>query len=290
MQGKSPTSRSSGRGRASRTDRAISRPYTLDDELGNEDFAKRGWHRLSDLADYISFLVDGRSLGWLAAGDPRVFERVFGLATVLKAATQWFGFDHKTRRPRFVVEAEKYLVDGVHGRVMLVPFVPHENQAINLRTGPVLARKGGRGAGGRLHSLAALVADMVRFLEQVPPEKLGTHLEAYHDGSYRLPYDQRALPWVLPVVLMERFVMALPRGTLSDFLRERGFRWAKDLQAPQVMAAIARVLENADLTGANARKRRQRAERIARACILAAIKALGVEPPKDLFRDRRTGG
>jgi hypothetical protein len=279
--------RSSEGDQASRTGGATSRRYTLEDELGTEDFAKRGWHRLSDLADYIAFLVDGRTLGFYAVGNQRSFERLVGLATVLKAATQWFGFDPETRRPRFIAEAERYLVDGVQGRVLLVPFVSKEYQAVNLRSGPVLAKKGGRGAAGRLHSLAALVARMVWFLEKVPPEELGTHLEAYRNGSHRVSRVQHKLEWVLPVVLADSFVMAISRGTLTDLLRAKDFRWDENMQMPQVRDAVARVLENADLFGADEQERRQLLEGVARTCVLAGLNALGIDVPKDLFRDRR---
>jgi hypothetical protein len=164
---KSRTSRSSAREPKSRA-RAARGRYTLEQELGTLDFAKRGWHRLSDLADYISFLVDGRSVGFFDMGDPKVFNRLLALANTLKAAAQWFAFDHKVHRPPFALEAERYLVQSAHGKSFLVPFMPQECQCVNLRTGPVLPRKGGRGAGGRLHSLAALVAQMVDFMERSP--------------------------------------------------------------------------------------------------------------------------
>jgi hypothetical protein len=79
---------------------------TLEDELGTADFALRGWFRHADLADYLAHLVDGRTTGLLATGDPNVFARVAALASVVKAAARWFALDNGPI-PAFVIEAEK---------------------------------------------------------------------------------------------------------------------------------------------------------------------------------------
>lgn len=87
---------------------------TLEEELRGEDFAERGLQRLADLADYVAHLVDGRSLGLFATEKPRTFEQVVGLASVIKAALQWFMLDRESR-PKFVVELEKYLAESRPG-------------------------------------------------------------------------------------------------------------------------------------------------------------------------------
>jgi hypothetical protein len=118
---------------------------------------------------------------------------------------------------------------------------------------------------------------------------LSAHLDAYRDGTYRLPHNERPLlPLVLPVVLAEALIFALPHGVLSDLLREQNFRWHPDEQFPKVLAAVVRVLDNADFSGTKGDRRRKRLEHAARKCIVDGLCAFGVVAPKDLFRDRRS--
>lgn len=86
-------------------------PDTLEEYIVGEDFARRGVVRLIQVADYLAHLVDGRTTGVLATVDRETYASVLGLATTVKAALQWFLLD-QTPRPKFVVEAEKYLAEG----------------------------------------------------------------------------------------------------------------------------------------------------------------------------------
>src|SRR5206468_1652257 len=60
-------------------------PRTLEQRLGTDDFARRGWQRLIELTDYVAHLVDGRTTGVLATESRAVYLRVLSLATTLKA-------------------------------------------------------------------------------------------------------------------------------------------------------------------------------------------------------------
>jgi hypothetical protein len=83
---------------------------TLEQVIAGADFARRGWHRLFEVADYLAHLVDGRTTGILMLERPDTYRRAHGLATAVKAAFQWYALD-ASPRPRFIGEAETYLAE-----------------------------------------------------------------------------------------------------------------------------------------------------------------------------------
>ena len=263
---------------------------TLEREVGTPDFARRGWYRLTDLADYPSSLVDGRSVGLFVASSSNIRERLVGLASVVKAGAQWFAYDHRAPVPTFVSSAERYLSESRHGQPFYIPFL-HYRQQENLRTGPVVAHKLGRGAAGRLHSLAVVVSQITDIFEELGPEDLHIHLAAYKAGAHLDPNAPRPKErWVLPVVLAETIAFSLASGTLSDLLQDQGFHWTNDLHVPQLAEVMAGIVEDIDLSldGGDG-PRSDRLEQSSRRCIQAALNTLGIVVPKDLFRDRRSG-
>jgi hypothetical protein len=262
---------------------------TLEREVGAPDFARRGWYRLADLADYLSSLVDGRSAGLFVVGSSNIRDRLLGLASVVKAAAQWFGYDHDARLPPFVRHAERYLSESRHGQPFYVPFL-HHRQQVNMRTGPVVAHKRGRGAAGRLHSLALLVGEIADILEKLGPEDLHIHLAAYKAGAHLgLKVPRPKEHWILPLVLADTIAFSLANGTLSDLLQEQGFQWANDLYIPELAEEMAVLIEDMDLSADSAGQRREHLEQLSRRCIRVALSTLGIDVPRDLFRDRRSG-
>lgn len=255
---------------------------TLEDELSSQDFATRGWSRLFDLADYLCHLIDGRTTGLLATNDRKVFSRLAGLASTHKAALQWYA-SNQGRTPPFVAYAEKYLAKEPHGQPIPTP-APIEGLNTNLRTGPVLGRKGGKGAAGRLHSLAALKAQMVALLDPLTDADLQIHLQAYRDPAKPRPKER----WVLPRALADEILSAFTMGMLSDLLREQDFRWNWEKQLPTMSDSLARHFrDEVRLETPRGTSRGRHLAKLAEQAILVAFKSIGVRVPKDLFRVRR---
>lgn len=254
---------------------------TLDQELGSPDFAIRGFYRLVDLADYLSHFADGRAVGLYSIEDRKVFERVVGLASVVKAAAQWFPFDDGPK-PKFVAYAEKYLAEGPHDVPMIVPLVV-KGLHWNLRTGPVVRVKGGQGARGRLHSLAALKRNLITLIEPLTEEDLRIHLLAYRNPQNPRPKQS----WLLPPAIADQIFSAFVNGTLADLLHEQDFRWNWEEQRPAICSALARYFNEEVRLGRELSDRSSHLEKLAERLIIVALESLRIRVPKDFFRDRR---
>jgi hypothetical protein len=188
---------------------------TLEQELGGEDFALRGWHRMIDLADYIAHLVDGRSTGVLAT-DAQTYSQVLGLATVLKAAVQWFRLDAGSR-PKFIVEAERYLAEQPLGVAIAGTKAVEPNEhPISIRSGPVAARKGGRGVAGRQEAVVRLKDAISQLLSKVSTSELHAHQLAFQDPSAPKP----AHGWVLAWGIADALIFEIPVGLLAEELQQ----------------------------------------------------------------------
>ncbi len=256
---------------------------TLEEELDGDDFAFRGWHRMIDLADYVAHLVDGRSTGLLAAG-AQTYGKVLGLATVLKAAVQWFRLDADSR-PKFIVEAERYLAEQPLDQAIVAPLAYEPNaHPISIRPGPVAARKGGRGPAGRQKAMLRLKQALIKLLAQVTNAHLQAHQQAFEDPVAPKPPQ----PWVLAWAIADSLLFEIPTGFLAEELQQQGFVWKSwDDRRQAAAKAASNVLEFADLSEEPASTRDERLGELAELLIRRMLTALGVTPDKDLFRVRR---
>jgi hypothetical protein len=160
-----------------------------------------------DLADYIAHLVDGRSTGVLAA-DPQTYSQVLGLATVLKAAVQWFRLDASSR-PKFIAEAERYLAEQPIGHAIVgTRAVEPNDRPISIGSGPVAARKGGRGVAGRQEAVVRLKEAISRLLSKVSTSELHAHQLAFQDSSAPKP----AQGWILAWGVADALIFEIPVG------------------------------------------------------------------------------
>ena len=256
---------------------------TLEHRLGTEDFARRGWQRLLELADYVAHLVDGRTTGVLATESRGTYLRVLSLATTLKATAQWFALDHEDR-PKFVVEAEKYLADAARGRRIAAPTTIAEDELPQMLSGPVAPRKGGRGAAGRLHALAELKRDIVELLRPLEQKDLQRHLRALRDPESEPAKEA----WPLVSGLADCILFAVMNGLCADLLREQAFEWPPwDVARLQVVAAIHELLNDVSVAAEPAATREERLAEIAERMIRVGLAALGIRAEKDFFRERR---
>lgn len=257
-------------------------PDTLEEYIVGEDFARRGVIRLIQIADYLAHLVDGRTTGVLATLDRKTYASVLGLATTVKAAVQWFLLD-QSPRPRFVVEAEKYLAEGSTAEWIHPPEGISDDECQMLRSGPIVGRKGGRGSAGRSHSLTELKRKIVELLEPFTQEDLHRHQAALRDPEQPKPKEG----WILGRAVGDVIYFALADGTCADMLRERGFEWPPYEQVRSALdLVVEHGLDNADI-GEPAETRAARLEELAEELIRSALAALGVRADKDLFRERR---
>lgn len=261
---------------------------TLEQELKGEDFALRGWHRMIELVDYLAFHVDGRSTGLYAAENPETYARMLGLASTLKAAVQWFRLDKDQSRPRFVLEAQKYLADGPQGEAIDAPRAfPPNATAVFIPSGPIARRKGEHGAAGRQHDVAELKKDLVGVLEKVEQSDLADHQLAWREAGQPLP----KAGWVLAGRLTDLLLARIAHGWCSEMLRGQGFVWRSlDTQFAAVGSAIADVLDDADLYRDETTSLTEwggRLVALSERVIRAGLAALGVAVEKDFFRDRR---
>jgi hypothetical protein len=92
---------------------------------------------------------------------------------------------------------------------------------------------------------------------------------------------------VLPWACAEIIVVSFSDGTLADHLREHDFRWNFDEQMQAIADGLSDLLEQSDLGGRDDPQRADTLERVAQDMIRAALSAIDVPVPKDLFRDRR---
>lgn len=274
---------------ASRSAAAVPRGRaTLEQELDGEDFALRGLHRMIDLADYLAFHVDGRSTGLYATENPETYAHVLGLASTIKAAVQWFHLDESQQRPRFVLEAQKYLADGPQDKLIAASraFPPNDTPMCIL-SGSVARRKGDRGAAGRQQDIAELKSELVDILGRVEQPDLADHQRAWREPGRALP----KVGWVLAGKLGETLLFHLAQGWCSEMLRDSGFVWHSwDGQFATVGSAIADVLDDTDLGRDEAESRtdwRARLDGVCERIIRAALTALGIAVERDFFRDRR---
>jgi hypothetical protein len=258
-------------------------PRTLEQRLGTEDFARRGWQRLLELADYVAHLVDGRTTGVLTTESRGTYLRVLSLATTLKATAQWFALDHEDR-PKFVVEAEKYLADAPRGRRIAAPTTIADDELPQMLSGPVAPRKGGRGAAGRLHALAELKRQIVELLRPLKQEDLQRYLRALRDPESEPAKEA----WPLVSGLADCILFAVMNGLCADLLREQAFEWPPwDVARLQVVAAIHELLNDVSVAAEPAATREERLAEIAERMIRVGLAALGIRAEKDFFRERR---
>ena len=189
----------------------------LGKDIETDDFAIRGWHRMIDLVNYISSFIEARSIGSRDVCDATTYERIRSLATALKATVQWFALDPETR-PRFVVEAARYLADGPLDEIVKAPkTVPPNGAPISMRTGPIISRKGGRGAAGRQEEAARMRESVRLFLAPLSQEDLIAHQEAYRSpDSAQIAPDR-----VLARALAKHFLMRLLSGTFVEILMNK---------------------------------------------------------------------
>jgi hypothetical protein len=258
-------------------------PRTLEECVAGEDFGRRGWQRLIEVTDYLAHLVDGRTTGVFATESRDTYLRVLSLATTVKAALQWFALDDSPR-PRFVVEAEKYLGEGsADGWIRSPLYLPDDEQRA-LRTGPVVPRKGGRGRAGRLHALTELKRRLVELMQPLTQEDLHRHQSALRASELPAPKEG----WILARALGDIIFFALVEGTCSDLLREQGFQWPTwDDVRFSLDLVMENVLDDADIGLEPATTRDDRLNELAERLVRAALMALGVRVDKDLFRERR---
>ncbi len=261
-------------------------PLSLERELEvDEDFAIHGWHRMIDLVDYIAARVDGRLTGVLVTKKPETFTRVLGLASALKAAVQWFHLDPNPR-PSFVVAAEKYLAGQLRDQPIVASKpVPPNGSPMSIRSGPVVARKGGRGSAGRQEEVAELKAALIARIEPLSQEDLHVHQQAFRDASAPRPSQG----WMLPLVIAEEVLFRIPNGTFAEMLREQGFLWESwEGRLAAVAKEMLDVLDDADISDDSTMPRSDKLNDLAQTLIVRALLALGVTPDKDLFRRRRS--
>jgi hypothetical protein len=257
----------------------------LERELETDDFAVRGLHRMIDLADYISSLVDGRTTGLFVTKTPDVYSRVLGLATALKAAVQWFRLDNDPR-PKFVVEAERYLAaQPLDTGIVASKAMPWNSAPISMRSGPVVAKRGGRGPAGRQEEVTKLKDALMKLIEPISQDDLHVHQQAYRADRGPLPRQGWVLAWAIADVVLFR----IPNGALAEMFREQAFIW-KDWDMRRVAAGKAafEVLEDADVSDEPADTRAERLTELAEQLIRSVLLALDVIPDKDLFRRRRS--
>lgn len=241
-----------------------------------------------DLADYLAFHVDGRSTGLYATENSETYARMLGLASTIKAAVQWFSLDQPQQRPRFVLEAQKYLADGPQDRLIAASraFPPNDTPMCIL-SGSVARRKGDRGGAGRQQDITELKNDLVDILGRVEQSDLADHQRAWREPGQPLP----KVGWVLAGRLAEALIFEIAQGWCSEMLREQGFAWRSwDGQFATVGSAIADVLDDTDLARSEAESRtdwRVRLDAVSERIIRAGLTALGMAVEKDFFRDRR---
>jgi hypothetical protein len=260
-------------------------PLSLEQELETEDFAVRGLHRMIDLADYISSLVDGRTTGLFVTKTPEVYTRLLGLASAFKAAAQWYQLD-AAPRPKFVAEAERYLAEQPLGVDIIAPkAMPWNHAPISMRSGPVVAKRGGRGAAGRQEEVTKLKDALVKLIRPISPEDLHDHQQAYRADRGPLPREG----WVLAWAIADAVLFRIPNGALAEMFREQGFVW-KDFDIRRLAAGKAayEVLEDADLSENPADTRADGLNELAEELIKRVLHALGVTPDQDFFRRRRS--
>jgi hypothetical protein len=239
-----------------------------------------------DLSDYIAHLVDGRSTGVLAT-NAQTYSQVLGLATALKATVQWFRLDAGSR-PKFIVEAERYLAEQPIGAAIVgtKAVEPNENP-MSIRSGPVVARKGGRGVAGRQEAVVRVKDAISQLLSKVSTSELHAHQVAFEDPSAPKP----AQGWVLAWGIADALIFEIPLGFLAEELQRRGFTWSTwDDRRRSAGKAAFDVLEEADLSEKPVATRAKRLEAIAEQLVRRMLSALGVAPDKDLFRQRRRRG
>ncbi len=257
-------------------------PRRLEEFLGTEEFARRGWQRLVEVADYVAHVVDGRTSGMLAVEDRETYMRILSLATLLKAAVQWIALDGS--RPRFLVEAERYLAEGPQGVRVCAPTAVPEEELPDMVSGPVVARKGGRGTAGRLHVLAELKRDIVDILRPLDQRDLQQHLRVLKGPESKSQSDA----WTLRCSLADCILFAVLNGACSDLLREQAFEWPPwDDARLQAIAMIFDALADVSVATEPAATREERLDEIAERVIRAGLAGLGVRAGKDLFRERR---
>ena len=258
-------------------------PRTLEECVAGEDFGRRGWQWLLEVTDYLAHLVDGRTTGVFAIESRDTYLRVLSLATTVKAALQWFALDDSPR-PRFAVEAEKYLGEGSGDGWIRSPSSLPDDERRALRTGPVVPRKGGRGRAGRLYALTELKRRLVELLQPLTQEDLHRHQQALQDSELPAPKEG----WILARALGDIIFFALVEGTCSDLLREQGFQWPPwDDVRFSLDLALENVLDDADIGIEPATMRDHRLNELAERLVRGALMALGVRVEKDLFRERR---
>lgn len=229
-----------------------------------------------DLADYIAHLVDGRSTGVLATS-AQTYSQVLGLATALKAAVQWFRLDAGSR-PKFIVEAERYLAEQPLGAAIVgtMAIEPNENP-ISIRSGPVVARKGGRGVGGRQEAVVRLKDAISQLLSKVSTSELHAHQLAFEDPSAPKP----AQGWVLAWGIADALIFEIPLGFLAEELQQQGFTWSTwDDRRRSAGEAAFDVLEDADLSEKPMATRAKRLDELSELLIRRMLAALGVTPDK----------
>jgi len=198
---------------------------------------------------------------------------------------QWYRLDNEPR-PKFVVEAEKYLAEQPADKVVVASkAMPWNSAPISIRTGPVVAKRGGRGAAGRQEEVSKLKEALVKLMEPLSQEDLHVHQEAYRANGGPLPRQG----WVLAWAIADTVLFRIPTGALAEMFREQGFIW-KDWYMRRVAAGKAALeeLDDADLSEDPAETRAERLSELAERLIKRVLLALDVIPDKDLFRRRRS--
>lgn len=258
-------------------------PGTLEEYLTSKRFAQRGWHRLIDTADYFARLVDGRTTGVFVTERRETYLRLHALATTLKAAVQWFALDDAPR-PRFVVEAEKYLAEGPRDEWIRSSDTIEEGKRMSIPSGPVVPRTGGRGVAGRLHALADLKKQMVELLRPLGPEDLRLHQRALRSPEADKPKEG----WILGRALAECILFPIMRGLCADLLREQGFQWPPWDEAHELLERrMEYMLDDADLGGELEPLRDARLDEFVEGLICGGLGALGARVDRELFRERK---
>lgn len=287
---KTASQTSTPRGRESGSGTHPSDKITLEDELASPDFAEHGKARALVLASYLASLVDDRSTGTLATGDRKVYERVVGFASSMKAAACWFFGEPDAQAPDFVTLAEHYLAnralnrdDPDEARRIVEPPPGTEHRVPRLVPGPVVSRKGGHGKSGRVHAVQEHKRVFVELLERLDQRDLEVHLRAFQDPQAPRPSEK----WILPKAIAENMLVELTRGAFPQLLREQDFHWPEPDPLLQTLAAAARrVLKQADLTQAPRALREARLDELAENLMRAMLGALDIKVDADFFRDR----
>jgi hypothetical protein len=139
---------------------------------------------------------------------------------------------------------------------------------------------------GRRHAVATFKDELTLILDSITPE--GLH--AQQAGFRQLISEDltRASGDIAAISMTHHFVYALGSGFCADMLREQKFMWpdSRDL-LKRLSAAMADVLDDADLSAEPSQTRADRLEEIAERLISAGFQALGVAMEKDFFRVRR---